>query len=156
VSQRFVVLLRYELQHAVGHQRAVTVEVEALQREAGLQDPDELRAVDLQGHDVHAQVGTHADLWEDRVNLTKWSKTLAGNLPPPLARRQRNKDTRVWHYHCFPIVLGSGPFQRFEFQGGAVEQQREAMQRRPLRRRQQSAELRCQISEIHGQRIKIR
>ncbi|TNN58636.1 hypothetical protein EYF80_031139 [Liparis tanakae] len=49
-----------------------------------------------------------------------------------------------------------GPFQRFEFQRGAVEQQREAMQRRPLRRRQQSAELRCQISEIHSQRIQIR
>lgn len=36
VSQRFVVLLRDELQCGVGHQCAVTVEVEALQRKARL------------------------------------------------------------------------------------------------------------------------
>lgn len=36
VSQRFVVLLRDELQCGVRHQCAVTVEVEALQRKAGL------------------------------------------------------------------------------------------------------------------------
>ena len=36
VSQRFVVLLRDELQGGVGHERAVTVEVEAFQREARL------------------------------------------------------------------------------------------------------------------------
>lgn len=36
VSQRFVVLLRDELQGGVGHQCAVTVEVEAIQRQARL------------------------------------------------------------------------------------------------------------------------
>ena len=36
VSQRFVVLLRDELQCSVGHQCIVTVKMEALQRQAGL------------------------------------------------------------------------------------------------------------------------
>lgn len=36
VSQRFVVLLRDELQCGIGHQCIVTVEVEALQRKARL------------------------------------------------------------------------------------------------------------------------
>lgn len=36
VSQRFVVLLRDELQCGVGHQCVVTIEVEALQRKAWL------------------------------------------------------------------------------------------------------------------------
>lgn len=36
VSQRFVVLLGDELQRGVGHERAVTVQVESLQRKAGL------------------------------------------------------------------------------------------------------------------------
>lgn len=66
VRQCFFVLMSDERQDAVGHQCAVTVQVEALEREAGLQDSEELRAVDLQGHEVHSQVGARTNLGRSR------------------------------------------------------------------------------------------
>lgn len=66
VSQRLVVLLSDQLQRGVRHQRVVAVQVESLQGEAGLQHPDELGALHLQGHDVHSQVGAHTDLSKKR------------------------------------------------------------------------------------------
>lgn len=62
VSQCFVVVLRDELQSGVANQRAVTVEMNPFQGEAGLEDPEELGAVHLQSRDVHSQVGTHTNL----------------------------------------------------------------------------------------------
>lgn len=70
VSQRLVVLLRDQLQRRVRHQHVVAVQVQPLQGQAGLQDPDEVGVLHLLGHDVDPQVGAHADLNGERKFLS--------------------------------------------------------------------------------------
>lgn len=105
VSQRLVVLLSDELQCRVGNQRVVTVQVESLQRKAGLQDPDELRALHLQGHDVHSEVGAHSNLNKNRC--ITFRHISAVTAAPLFLKKKKTQNKTRRQRRVFTIVFQS-------------------------------------------------